>query len=146
MKLNQNFTPTVTMANITLPTSSAKIMSSNAAGGNCDTFKYKGSAYQVPTGKKLIIWAMRQQTVGAAGGVLGFVAYGDTAVSNSATGPTNSVQIPMGGAYTYPFVVKTQYDILETPAYFEIPAGKFPYMANAANAYYAEFLCEEVSA
>jgi len=79
-----------------------------------------GTNYQVPTGKKLIIFAVTIHcTVGAKGSGLG---YGDNAVSNSSSAPTNFQAI-----ITTHWENATVLQTFDELVYAEVPAEKFPH-------------------
>jgi len=85
------------------------------------TFKdyLTNSAYQVPTGKVLIITGIQVATGQSSGSQCGF-GYGDTSVSNS-TQPTNfvgSTNFIQPGAYSQPAGL--------LPTFLKVPAGKYP--------------------
>lgn len=142
MKIIQNTAPVVTMGNVSLPASSAKIMSAYSGTNLYDTLKYLGANYQVPAGKKLRIWASRIQSPSAAGTVGPMIGYGDTAVNNT-TAPVNPVVLTMGGGSNYLGISAAANERFEMSHYYEIPAGKYPFI-NSSAAIYGQFLCEEV--
>ncbi len=86
-----------------------------------------GTGYQVPTGKKLVILALRIEvsSSGTDGCTMG---YGDTAVFESASAPTSAVYALNSGTSDR-FLMQTPASaVKELAVYFEVPAGKYPFV------------------
>ncbi len=100
------------------------VLTAAHSAGNLSTLRLPGasSGYQVPAGKTLKIWAIRQYTTSSyvAPTSLG---YGDTDVGyNSGSTPTNPIYYSVGAnAYT----AGATTGITETSLLFSVPTGKY---------------------
>jgi hypothetical protein len=90
--------------------------------GNYDTFESpRGTDFQVPTGQTLTIaaWLAGLQTTGADAALE--IGHGSTAVSNSASPPTDPIIV-----FSIPY--RTSGGLNGQPLLAEIPAGRYPFV------------------
>jgi hypothetical protein len=144
MRIAQGMVPSVTMAGVSIPLSSAIILASGATTAlRYTTLRKAGAVYQVPAGFKLVIYAQRIVNTSAVSESAAF-GYGDTGVNNSASAPTNNVGITIG-AYSGNFPTSaTAYNITESVVNIEIAAGKYPYTISDG-AFYGIYLARLVA-
>lgn len=113
--------PKANVAGVEIPLGQAMIFTFYATAANYTTLAKSNEYYQVPTGYKLVLVAVKMITVTAALSTL-FPGYGDTSVQNSAAAPTNNV--PVGNAIGP--TLATAGEKVEMAMYCEVPAGKYP--------------------
>jgi len=128
--INQgNGVGTVTIAGMTIASSALLVLTAHATGGQYDTLRNNGTAYQVTTGKTLYIFAIDGTSQASATLVYCQFGYGDTSVSDSAAAPTNSVLRRAGGiaqwAQELVFAPSTPNNI--KLCNITVPASKYPY-------------------
>lgn len=125
-----NVVPSITMSGVVVPISRAVILTGFADTTTQFATLYRNNAaYQVPSGRKLIIVAVRAFSAAAnAGGVT--LGYGDTSVSGTSA-PTNSVAFAnsgISGSYVTGTSTSAGANLEGMPTYFEVPSLKFPFM------------------
>lgn len=140
---NINFVNTMTIAGVTIPRNQAIILRAGIAAGKFQTLRKNGVNYQVSAGKTLKILAMKGFIDSTTASAIANIGYGDTAVDNSSSSPTNAVGI-VDGTPAY-LGYATVSIALEVPLNIEILAGKYPYMVGSAAsvATFITFLCVE---
>lgn len=118
--------PMIEIGGFSLPKAQAVVLTNYiSASTQYSTFYRNGSAYQVPTGKKLCCVAAVAKSDSTLTSVT--LGYGDTAVS-STSAPTNPVAHAPSGVgnaafYTSASGANSDGELI----YFEVPAGKYPY-------------------
>ena len=111
------------------PLSTSGAQGFHAAGDNGSYYTFRSSdqtQYQVPVGKKLIVtggWFYANTTS------MNFtIGYADTATNNGV--PTNIVGITPGssGSFSDQVITNSSTGPNTAPMYFEVPAGKYPFV------------------
>jgi hypothetical protein len=125
--------PTITMGGVTLPLSQAIVLTCRGdSAGAYYTCSRNGAAYQVPSGKKLIITAITVMSNNGTASIEQF-GYSDNIVS--ATSPTNPVNLSgVNQSAGYLFFGASSTNNGGVPVYFEVPAGKYVFMNNVVAA------------
>lgn len=127
--------PNVTVAGVTIPLSRAIILHAKAGATNYDTFRRNGAFYQVPTGKKLIVVAIRAFNDGTAANTCARIGSSTATVANGAS-PTGYAVLDIGGLDDGFFTNATNYEVREAAIYAEFTAGQYinlnPTLAAAA--------------
>ncbi len=122
------FQPSVRVGGVTLPLGRAIILSARTdSTTQFSTLLRNGSAYQVPTGKKLILLgAYGYHSSGTPTGIS--LGYGDA--STTTTAPAGRVDF-MGGASSFLFIFPANGTLSDGITFsWEIPAGKFPFIVS----------------
>lgn len=135
---------TITIAGVTVARKDAIILNGHAGNTTLYRTLYRNNgAYQVPTGKKLLMLAVKSTASEASANRLIF-GYGDNAVL-STTPPTNNVGLTVNGV-DFEVCAGSATD-RESSMYFEVPAGKYPYFRHTiASDAFPQVLCVLVDA
>lgn len=102
-----------------------KIITARAPNPNYDTFRYRGSMYQVPVGKTAIIRAVCYRFNIAAPAPSPIIGHSTASASNVAGAPAGYTAITLGGMNNEVIYNTTTQEVIYLPMDLEIAAGKF---------------------
>lgn len=144
MRISQGFISSITMAGVSLPLSTALVLT---ARGNAtyDSFRRNGAIYQVPVGKKLKIYAIRAISDSATAQAVGRIGQADAGASHTAGAPAGYADVSVGGVNSYLMTTGTTYSPVESQLNIEISALKYP-VGNFTSAHTLVILAQEVDA